>query len=217
MISQPRLPRPSRSAPPRVRLPSRSRTSGPPPRTAAAGTGRHPPVASIALPYWSITLRAPQYPRGSRSTSSSTRWRAERARGRWAQPLHRHDQADRRGGNRAVDLPRSTSRSSPSSRSPRSGFVGAGSCIARLPIVIYPIVFVADLYAWLYYAGHSSTPTRRSAAPSRSSPPASSAPATSSSSAPKPHSATASISPSPPPRSFSSPPSSAGANHDARA
>ena len=27
-----------------------------------------------------------------------------------------------------------------------------------MPIIIYPIVFVADLFGWLYYAGHSLYP-----------------------------------------------------------
>ena len=28
----------------------------------------------------------------------------------------------------------------------------------RLPVILYPIIFMADLFAWLYYAGHSLDP-----------------------------------------------------------
>ena len=35
---------------------------------------------------------------------------------------------------------------------------GVWRVLARVPIIIYPAVFVADLYGWLYYAGHSLDP-----------------------------------------------------------
>lgn len=32
------------------------------------------------------------------------------------------------------------------------------SWLFRVPMIVYPIIFVADLFAWLYYAGHSLDP-----------------------------------------------------------
>jgi hypothetical protein len=35
---------------------------------------------------------------------------------------------------------------------------GIWRTILRLPVIIYPVIFVADLFAWLYYAGHALDP-----------------------------------------------------------
>ena len=35
---------------------------------------------------------------------------------------------------------------------------GIWRTLLRLPVIIYPVIFVVDLFAWLYYAGHSLDP-----------------------------------------------------------
>jgi hypothetical protein len=35
---------------------------------------------------------------------------------------------------------------------------GVWRLLARLPIIVYPIAFIVDLFAWLYYAGNSLDP-----------------------------------------------------------
>jgi hypothetical protein len=116
-------------------------------------------VASIALPYWSITLRAPQYPRGLAVDVYVYKMT----------PLKNVREVD--GLNHYIGMIKLTDaatieRSISRFALPLLALLAVASfwlrgiwrIIARLPIVLYPVVFVVDLFAWLYYAGHSLDP-----------------------------------------------------------
>lgn len=116
-------------------------------------------VASIALPYWSITLHAPQYPRGLAVDVYVYKMA----------PMKNVREVD--GLNHYIGMIKLTDAASIERSISRFGLPflallaiasfwlrGAWRLIARLPIVLYPAVFVADLFAWLYHAGHSLDP-----------------------------------------------------------
>ena len=116
-------------------------------------------IVSIFYPYWEITLHAPQYPRGLFIQAYRRQHGAgpERLRGRRPQPLHRHDQADRRRHDRTGDL--GLAIPAVALLAMASFLVtGIWRTLLRLPVILYPVIFVVDLFAWLYYAGHSLDP-----------------------------------------------------------
>jgi hypothetical protein len=116
-------------------------------------------VASIALPYWSITLHAPQYPKGLAVDVYVYKMA----------PMRNVREVD--GLNHYIGMIKLTDAAELERSISRFGLPllallavasfwlrGRWRLIARLPIVLYPLVFVADLFAWLYYAGHSLDP-----------------------------------------------------------
>ncbi|HEU0116631.1 MAG TPA: cytochrome C, partial [Thermomicrobiales bacterium] len=114
-------------------------------------------IGSIALPYWNMTLLAPQYPKGLHVQAYVDKLTGD---------VFEVDGLNHYIGmmplNSAASIERGISVfaivtiaiAALASVALRGGWRIA----ARIPIVIYPIVFLADLYAWLAYAGHSLNP-----------------------------------------------------------
>jgi hypothetical protein len=116
-------------------------------------------VASIFFPYWNITLNAPQYPRGLYVEAFVNRM----------EPARNAFEVD--GLNHYIGMIKLTDaakieRAISQYAIPVLGLLAVASFrlrgrwrhIARVPIMVYPVVFAADLFAWLYYAGHSLDP-----------------------------------------------------------
>lgn len=116
-------------------------------------------IASIFLPYWSITLHAPQYPRGLFIDVYVNKMT----------PLKNVKEVD--GLNHYIGMVKLTDAATLERAVSRFAIPlvallalaslllrGAWRWIARLPVMLYPIIFAADLFAWLYYAGHSLDP-----------------------------------------------------------
>lgn len=114
-------------------------------------------VLTIVLPYWSITLHAPQYPKGLTIDAYVNEMRGD---------VSEVDGLNHYIGmiklEEAAKIERTISRIA-------IPFIVVLAVLSfwvksrwrwllALPIVIYPIVFVLDLFAWLYYAGHSLDP-----------------------------------------------------------
>ncbi len=114
-------------------------------------------LASIALPYWSITLHAPQYPKGLHVQAYVNRLTGD---------VFEVDGLNHYIGMMKLNDAATIERQISLVAIPLIAMLAVASfwmrgkwrILARLPIVIYPIVFVVDLYAWLYYAGHSLYP-----------------------------------------------------------
>lgn len=113
-------------------------------------------VMSIFFPYWNITLHAPQYPKGLYIEVFVNKM----------EPARNVFEVD--GLNHYIGMIKLTEAASiersisvyaiPLVAALAVGSVflkGAWSWIVRLPFILYPLIFAADLYAWLYYAGHS--------------------------------------------------------------
>jgi hypothetical protein len=116
-------------------------------------------ILSILYPYWHITLHAPQYPRGLAVDIFVYKM----------EPPKNVREVD--GLNHYIGMIRLTDAATIERKISRIGIPilavlavasfwlhGAWRWLARVPMMIYPIVFVADLFAWLYYAGHSLDP-----------------------------------------------------------
>ncbi len=116
-------------------------------------------ILSIFYPYWHITLHAPQYPRGLGVDIYVYKM----------EPPKNVREVD--GLNHYIGMIRLTDAATIERSISRIGIPilaalavvsfwlrGARHWLARVPLMIYPIVFVADLLAWLYYAGHSLDP-----------------------------------------------------------
>jgi copper chaperone NosL len=116
-------------------------------------------ITSIALPYWSITLHAPQYPRGLAVDVYVYKMA----------PMKNVREVD--GLNHYIGMIKLTDAAKIERSISRFGLPllallavasfwlkGIWRWALRLPIVLYPVVFVADLFVWLYYAGHSLDP-----------------------------------------------------------
>ncbi len=82
-------------------------------------------VVSIFLPYWQLTLHAPQYPKGLTVRGLPERPGRRRGRDRRAEPLHRHAAAGRGRDLREVDLDH---------RRCGGGAVGAGRGLRPQPL-----------------------------------------------------------------------------------
>lgn len=116
-------------------------------------------IGSIFLPYWNIVLHAPQYPRGlSVDVYVNTMEPAKNVR-----------EVD--GLNHYIGMIKLTDAATFERAISRFAIPvlallavasfwlrGRWQILARLPIVIYPLVFAVDLFVWLYYAGHSLDP-----------------------------------------------------------
>lgn len=118
-------------------------------------------IASIVFPYWELTLHAPQYPMGLDISVYVNKMEPAR------------NVFEVNGLNHYIGMMKLDD----AAKIERQISIGAiivvalltlGSFflrgkwrwIARLPIMAYPAIFVADLFAWLYYAGHSLDPHR---------------------------------------------------------
>jgi small neutral amino acid transporter SnatA (MarC family) len=125
-------------------------------------------VASLLLPYWSITLQAPQYPGGL-----SVDVYAWKLTGDVAEVDGLNHYIGMMKLDDAAKLERAISRFAIpllAALAVASLWVrGRWRWLAVAPVLLFPIIFLVDLFAWLYYAGHS-TPPRRSARRSSRSP-----------------------------------------------
>jgi hypothetical protein len=117
-------------------------------------------IGSIFVPYWNIVLRAPQYPKGL--SVDVYVYKLEDMRSvREVDGLNHYigmiKLTDAATIERAISvyaIPLIALLAVASIFLP-----GRWRTLARIPVVIYPIVFAVDLFAWLYYAGHSLDPT----------------------------------------------------------
>ena len=116
-------------------------------------------IASIFYPYWEITLHAPQYPRGLFIEVFVNKM----------EPFRNVFEVD--GLNHYIGMIKLTD----AAEIERQISVYAIPAVAvlamisflmrghwrwliRLPVILYPAIFAADLFGWLYYAGHSLDP-----------------------------------------------------------
>ena len=114
-------------------------------------------LISIALPYWQITLHAPQYPKGLIVQAYVNKL---------AGNVSEVDGLNHYIGMMKLENAAIFERQIALVAIPLVALLAVGSCwlsgvwrvLARVPIIIYPAIFVADLYGWLYYAGHSLDP-----------------------------------------------------------
>lgn len=114
-------------------------------------------LVSLLLPYWGITLHAPQYPKGLRIEAFAYQLTGD---------VFEVDGLNHYIGMMKLDNAAVIERQLALVAIPliallavvSLGLRGVWRTLARLPIIIFPVVFVADLFAWLYYAGHSLDP-----------------------------------------------------------
>jgi hypothetical protein len=115
-------------------------------------------VASLLLPYWSITLQAPQYPGGL-----SVDVYAWKLTGDVAEVDGLNHYIGMMKLDDAAKLERAISRFAIpllAALAVASLWVrGRWRWLAVAPVLLFPIIFLVDLFAWLYYAGHSLDPT----------------------------------------------------------
>lgn len=115
-------------------------------------------LASITLPYWQITLHAPQYPKGLIVQAYVNKL---------AGSVAEVDGLNHYIGMMKLEDAAAFERQIALVAIPLIALLTIGSCwmtgawriIARLPIIVYPVIFVVDLFGWLYYAGHSLDPS----------------------------------------------------------
>lgn len=116
-------------------------------------------IGSIFLPYWNIVLRAPQYPRGLSVDAYVNRLEDMRSV-REVDGLNHYigmiKLTDAARIERAISI---YSIGLIAILAVVSTFLpGWWRTLARLPMALFPAVFVVDLFIWLYYAGHSLDP-----------------------------------------------------------
>lgn len=113
-------------------------------------------IGSMFLPYWEITLHAPQYPRGLHVTVWVDHMGDERQ-------VFEVDGLNHYIGMMSLADAAEFERSISPIAIPLVALLAFASfflkgwwkTIARIPLVIYPVIFFVDLFAWLYYAGHN--------------------------------------------------------------
>jgi hypothetical protein len=114
-------------------------------------------VASILLPYWSITLHAPQYPGGLTVDAYTYKLTGDVSE---VDGLNHYIGMMQLG--EAAKLERTISRIAIpviALLALASFFVvGRWRWLLAVPVIAYPIIFMVDLFIWLYYAGHSLDP-----------------------------------------------------------
>jgi len=116
-------------------------------------------IVSIFYPYWEITLHAPQYPRGLFIQTFVNKM----------EPVRNVFEVD--GLNHYIGMIKLTDAATieraisvyaiPSvALLAMASFLVTGiwRTLMRLPVILYPVIFAVDLFAWLYYAGHSLDP-----------------------------------------------------------
>ena len=114
-------------------------------------------LISIFLPYWHMELVAPQYPNGLFLTAYVNHLTGD---------VKEIDGLNHYIGMMKLENAAIFERQIALVAIPLVALLAVGSCwlsgvwrvLARVPIIIYPAIFVADLYGWLYYAGHSLDP-----------------------------------------------------------
>lgn len=117
-------------------------------------------IGSIFLPYWNIVLRAPQYPKGLSVDVYVNK----------LEDMRSVREVD--GLNHYIGMIKLTDAAKIERAISVYAIVaialitivsvflpGRWRYVARLPILLYPIVFVIDLFGWLYYAGNNLDPT----------------------------------------------------------
>jgi hypothetical protein len=113
-------------------------------------------IASIFRPYWNIVLRAPQYPRGLSVHVYVNKMEDIRS-------VREVDGLNHYIGMIKLTDAATIERMMSVYAIGLVAIFAVGSVflsgwwrtLARIPIVLYPAVFVIDLFAWLYYAGHN--------------------------------------------------------------
>lgn len=112
---------------------------------------------SMFQPYWNITLHAPQYPKGLHVQAYVNEMTGDvfevDGLNHYIGMMKLNDAAVLEREVSMVAIPLIALLAMVSFLLP-----GVWRMLARVPIIIYPLVFVADLFAWLYYAGHSLYP-----------------------------------------------------------
>ena len=116
-------------------------------------------LGSIFFSYWNIVLRAPQYPKGLSVDVYVNK----------LEDMRSVREVD--GLNHYIGMIKLTDAAAIERTISVYGIVaiailavvstflaGWWKTLARLPIVLYPAVFMIDLFAWLYYAGHPLDP-----------------------------------------------------------
>lgn len=112
---------------------------------------------SLVFPYWQITLHAPQYPKGLLVQAYAYQLTGD---------VSEVDGLNHYIGMMKLDDAATIERQIALVAIPIIALLAIASfalrgrwrMLARLPIIIFPVVFVVDLYAWLYYAGHALDP-----------------------------------------------------------
>lgn len=113
-------------------------------------------IGSIFLPYWNIILRAPQYPKGL--SVDVYVYKLEDMRS-----VREVDGLNHYIGMIKLTDAATIERAISVYAIPLIALLAVASIflsghwrtLARVPVLIYPVIFVVDLFAWLYYAGHS--------------------------------------------------------------
>lgn len=114
-------------------------------------------LVSTLFPYWGITLNAPQYPKGLRIEAYVYELTGDVSEvdglNHYIGMMKLNDAAvmERQIARAAIALIAVLAVASWAVR-------GVWKALARLPIIIFPVVFAVDLFGWLYYAGHSLDP-----------------------------------------------------------
>ncbi len=113
-------------------------------------------IASIFQPYWNIVLRAPQYPRGLSVDVYVNKMEDMRS-------VREVDGLNHYIGMIKLTDAATIERMISVYAIGLIAVLAVGSIflsgwwrtLARIPVVLYPAVFAFDLFAWLYYAGHT--------------------------------------------------------------
>jgi copper chaperone NosL len=114
-------------------------------------------VASIALPYWSITLHAPQYPGGLTVDAYTFKLTGD---------VSEVDGLNHYIGMMQLEDAAKIERAISRIAIPVIALLAVASFwvesrwrwLLVAPVIMYPVVFMIDLFIWLYYAGHSLDP-----------------------------------------------------------
>lgn len=114
-------------------------------------------VLSLLVPYWTITLHAPQYPGGLTVDVYAYKMTGD---------VFEVDGLNHYIGMMKLEDAAEFERAIARFAIPVVALLAVASHWVRgrlrwlpvLPALLYPVVFVADLFAWLYYAGHSLDP-----------------------------------------------------------
>src|SRR5579875_2257934 len=114
-------------------------------------------IGSIFLPYWDITLHAPQYPQGLQVEAYTSHL---------AGRVHEVDELNHYIGMMKLNDAATTERAISGFAIPIVALLALASYwipgrwkwALIMPLIAFPFIFIADLGAWLYYAGHSLDP-----------------------------------------------------------
>jgi len=127
-------------------------------RLVILGTAAVLLIASLLLPYWLITLRAPQYPGGLTVEAYAYKLTGDVAEvdglNHYIGMMKLEDAAQIERAISPVAIPVIAALIVASFWAR-----GRWRWLAIAPAVLFPIVFVVDLFAWLYYAGNNLDPT----------------------------------------------------------